>query len=64
MITKNKTPIEIHNQGIKALAEKLGPVDMIEFLQQYSTGSGDYTRDRKNWLGDATVEEITSKIKQ
>jgi len=44
------------------LAKALGPVDMARFLQQFELGSGDYTRDRKEWLGDITVDSAVAKI--
>ncbi|MGE0378393.1 MAG: hypothetical protein AB7I48_06675 [Planctomycetaceae bacterium] len=46
---------EIRCRGIEALARELGPVGMIRFLQQFETGSGDYTRDRDQWLPDVTA---------
>lgn len=45
-----KTLNEIHKQGIDALVKVLGPVDAIRFLQIYDPGSGDYTKERKQWL--------------
>lgn len=47
---KVKTLHEIHKQGIDALVTVLGPVDAVRFLQIYDQGSGDYTRERKQWL--------------
>jgi len=48
---KRKT-IEIRREGIHALAKTLGPVDMTRFIQSYETGSGDYTKERHEWLPD------------
>jgi hypothetical protein len=45
-----KTLNEIHKQGIDALVKVLGPVDAVRFLRIYDQGSGDYTRERKQWL--------------
>jgi len=45
-----KTLNEIHKQGIDALVKVLGPIDAMRFLQIYDQGSGDYTKDRKQWL--------------
>ena len=45
-----KTLNEIHKQGIDALVKVLGPVDAVRFLQIYDQGSGDYTKERKQWL--------------
>ena len=41
-----RTPIELREQGFKALIETLGCADAIRFLKQFDNGSGNYTRDR------------------
>lgn len=43
---------EIRRQGVEALARDLGPVGMVRFLQQYETGTGDYSTQRHQWLSD------------
>lgn len=52
---------EIRQRGIEALARALGPAGMIRFLQQFETGSGDYTADRQGWLSD-DMEVIAKEI--
>lgn len=54
-----KTISEIRKEGIHALTKTLGPVDMARFIQSYETGSGDYTKERQEWLPDdlADVKE-------
>lgn len=56
------TQNEIVRAGYKALVEALGPVNFIRFLQQFETGSGDYTRERERLLGDASVDVIVDRI--
>ena len=54
---------EIRRQGVEALARDLGPVGMVRFLQQYETGTGDYSTERHQWLPDdlpAIVEQLKS----
>ncbi len=53
---------EIRLEGTEALYDRLGPVGMVRFLQQYETGKGDYTEDRKHWLGSLTVDDIVKDI--
>ena len=55
---------QVRAAGLKALARELGPVGLIRFLQQFETGSGDYSTERHRWLGDHTVEELAQEIKQ
>ena len=57
------TPERIREQGLEALVKALGPVDMARFLQQFELGSGDYTRDREEWLKDITVDSAVADIK-
>ena len=45
-----KTLNEIRIQGFEVLVKNLGPADAIRFIQSYTHGSGDYTKERKAWL--------------
>jgi hypothetical protein len=47
-----KTISEVRKEGIQALTKTLGPVDMARFIQSFETGSGDYTKERHDWLPD------------
>ena len=53
----------IRRLGIDALTEKLGPIGMIEFMRQFDSGYGDYTKERHVWLDDLTIEDISNEIK-
>jgi len=55
MALQKAPPAEIRRRGIEALAKALGPVGLVRFLQQFELGSGDYTRDREEWLKGLTV---------
>ncbi|MBW4681963.1 MAG: hypothetical protein KME19_17870 [Microcoleus vaginatus WJT46-NPBG5] len=58
------TQAQIRQLGIEALTKELGPAGMARFMQQFEMGSGDYTRDRDQLLGDPTVAEIITQIKE
>jgi hypothetical protein len=61
---KRTRPIsEISHQAIRILFEKMGVVDTLRFLNQFSVGQGDYTKDREKWLGDISLEDAISQIK-
>lgn len=53
---------EIRRTGIQLLTKNLGAVGMIRFLQQSDLGWGDYTRERSQWLGNPSLNEIASDI--
>ncbi|HBR17575.1 MAG TPA: hypothetical protein DD725_08230 [Deltaproteobacteria bacterium] len=64
MSDQTLNPLNIRKQGVEALAKKLGPLGMVRFLQQFESGSGDYTEDRKKWLPESNVKSIVKEIKK
>jgi hypothetical protein len=64
MNTDYMTIQEIRTIGFEALLRELGPAGTIRFLQQYETGSGDYTRIRRKILPQKSVKEIGEQIQK
>jgi hypothetical protein len=62
--TLTKDMNSIRKLGIDALSEKLGPIGMIEFIRQFDSGYGDYTKERHTWLDNLTIEDISDEIKK
>ncbi|OCQ99029.1 hypothetical protein BCD64_23620 [Nostoc sp. MBR 210] len=58
------TQAEIRRLGIEALTKALVPAGMARFMQQFELGSGDYTKDRDQILGNPSIEEIIAEIKE
>ena len=56
--------VEINRAGYDALVRELGVADAIRFLNQYTTGQGDYTAERSKWLGDESLEELFAQIQE
>jgi hypothetical protein len=50
--------IAVRKLGMEALRETLGNVGAIYFIRQWSTGSGDYTKDRTTLHAELTFEDI------
>ena len=59
-----KTQQEIVRLGYKALINSLGVVDSIRFIQYFSQGQGDYTKERHQWLDNTSLEELFQLMKQ
>ena len=55
---------QIRRKGLHALHRELCPVGMVRFLQQFETGSGDYTKERHAWLGDPDVSVLADDIRR
>lgn len=63
MSTQTMNPIVLRKTGLKAVAKALGPIGMVRFLQQFETGTGDYTKERERLLKETGVKDIVSEIK-
>lgn len=53
---------QVRAKGLKALAEELGPVGMVRFLQQTETGCGDYSRQRQARIAKQNVAGLVKRI--
>ena len=65
MTTKTMIPpARIREIGLEALVRALGPIGTVRFLQQFETGSGNYTHDRKQWLKGLNLKDIVREIRK
>ena len=64
MTTSTVTVAEITTTAITLLCRQIGPVNTARFLNQFTIGHGNYTEERDEMLGDATVDELVAEIKQ
>jgi hypothetical protein len=55
---------ETTHQAIALLSKELGIVETVRFLTQFSTGFGDYTRERDTIFGGLSMSEILSEIRR
>ena len=53
----------VRSRGMKALARELGPAGMVQFMQQFRSGYGDYTKERHKILGKVTVDGLMAEIR-
>jgi hypothetical protein len=64
MAVQVKPLAEITQEAINVLYQKLGVVNTIRFINQFTIGYGDYTEEREELFGDKTLDEIVTEIKQ
>ena len=64
MSTSIMTLEQIRVTGLAALMEKLGPDGMIRFLQQFETGTGDYTTERHQWIDQWDIDRLIVKLRE
>ncbi len=58
-----ENPLEIQTAGMNALKETLGPIGAVRFIQMYSPGYGDYTKERQE-QPDVTPEEARARMRE
>ncbi len=63
MKVQQTNPVVLRKLGLEALCKSLGPLGMVRFLQQYETGTGDYTKEKEMWLKDVDIESVVIQIK-
>ena len=57
-----RTPHEIAVKGFEALVEKLGPGGALQFIHQFETGRGDYTKERATILKSVSLKKLRTEL--
>ena len=55
---------EITRNAIDLLCKEMGIVDTLRFLNQFTTGYGNYTDERETLFKDMTLDDILAAIKK
>lgn len=63
MTVQTKPLSEITEQAIEVLSREMGIVATLRFVNQFTTGYGNYTEEREALLGERTLDEILSEIR-
>jgi len=63
MTIEEPTIQKLSVMGKMALCRELGVANSIRFLQGYSTGTGNYTKERTHIYADKTLDAILGEIK-
>ena len=54
---------EISHRATRILFKEMGVVDTIRFLNHFSIGRGNYTKEREKWLRGISIDDAISGIK-
>jgi hypothetical protein len=54
---------ELNQHATAILVREIGLVDTLRFLSQFSAGSGDYTKERGQWLDELSLKQIILETK-
>ena len=64
MAIEAKPLTEITREAIKVLCKEIGLVNTVRFINQFTTGYGNYTEEREQLFAGMTLDEIVSEIKR
>ncbi|MEW6356239.1 MAG: hypothetical protein AB1696_07945 [Planctomycetota bacterium] len=64
MKTQVKSLSEITAEAMRVLCKEMGVVNTIRFINQFTTGYGNYTDDRKHLFRGLTLKQIIGEVKQ
>ena len=63
MTAAAKPLAEVTAEAIRVLCREIGPVNTARFLNQFSTGLGNYTDERDEILGNPSVDDLLAEIR-
>jgi hypothetical protein len=58
MITETLPLAEITKEALRVLYREIGVANTIRFVNQFTTGYGDYTQERKVLFKDLTLDDL------
>ena len=62
MTVDQKPLAQITEEAIRLLIRELGVVSALRFMNQFSTGLGNYTEDRRIWIDTLELYDIVAQI--
>jgi hypothetical protein len=64
MTAATKPLTQITSEAIRLLCKEMGVVNALRFVNQFTTGYGEYTKERRHLFADMAVEDIASHIRR
>lgn len=64
MMTDKLPLAEITKEALRVLYKEIGIVNTIRFVNQFTTGYGDYVQERKVLFKDMTLDDLLAEIKR
>ena len=64
MITETRPLAEITQEAFQVLYKEIGLVNTVRFINQFTTGYGNYTEEREQLFAGMTLGDIVAEIRQ
>jgi hypothetical protein len=64
MSLETKPLSQLNEEALQLLTQELGVADTARFLRQFTTGTGNYTEERRERFEDTSIDEVLERIKE
>jgi len=64
MSPKTKPLSKLNEEALQLLTQELGVADTARFLRQFTTGTGNYTEERRERYSETSLDEVLERIKE
>jgi hypothetical protein len=64
MKAETRPLVEVTQTALRVLGREIGIVNTVRFINQFTTGYGDYTQEREQLFADMTLDDIVGAIKR
>ena len=64
MSLETKPPSQLNEEALQLLTQELGVADTARFLRQFTTGTGNYTEERRERFEDTSIDEVLERIEE
>lgn len=64
MVTEVRPLAEITAEAFKVLYKEIGIVNTVRFINQFTTGYGDYTQEREQLFAGMALDDMVFEIKR
>ena len=55
---------EINQEAIRLLTREIGVANTLRFINQFTSGTGNYTEERREMYSGMEIDDLVSEIKQ
>jgi len=64
MSPKTKPLSRVNEEAIQLLTKELGVADTARFIRQFTTGTGDYTEERRERFAETPLDDLLEEIEE
>jgi hypothetical protein len=59
-----KTLVEINQEAIRILNREIGVANTLRFINQFTSGTGNYTEERREIYSGMEIDDLVSQIRR